>query len=195
MESVEIKWSQVKSFETVESEVRCFPLGKPSGKSFPVKSRWIGYLETILVRGNPTTPLNTPWESHFGEIRGYRLPSNHSGVRKTDPGFEFPMSNYPRRASKLSTVSLLAGNVLLTRLQTNAQTNLFNFVRPSFQSRESKNWKIFSKKIFIWCSLLFAFLLKKIRFSTREIFFSHVSWELFVKWVVTYRWSVHLGWG
>jgi hypothetical protein len=33
------------------------------------------------------------------------------------------MSNYPRRASKLLTVSILAVNVLLTRLQTDRQTH------------------------------------------------------------------------
>ena len=42
----------------------------------------------------------------------------------------------PLTASTHLIIRIVAGNVLLTRWQTNKQTNLFNFVRPSFQSRE-----------------------------------------------------------
>ena len=148
--------------------------------SISVKSRCIGRLATILVRGKWTQDssspcLNTPWEPNFreipayrlpsnhchptetdtgfdfptsrnplrprfGEIPEYRLPSNHCGPRETDPGFEFLASNYPYYDRNLSQLVSFPAMFFWpgdrqTNRQTNKQTN-FNFVRPSFQSRE-----------------------------------------------------------
>ena len=65
-----------------------------------MKSRCIGCLATVVVQGKRTLgssspPLKTPWEHYFDEIPVYGLPSNHSGPRETNPGFEFPTSENP----------------------------------------------------------------------------------------------------
>ena len=58
----------------------------------------------------------------------------------------------PLTPSKLITVSILFKNVLLTQWQTNTQTNLFNLVRSSFQSREPLLVeKIGNKKFYNFC--------------------------------------------
>ena len=51
--------------------------------------------ETSQTSDSTSPRLKTPWEPHFGEIRVYRLPSNHCHPRKTDSGFELPTWNYP----------------------------------------------------------------------------------------------------
>ena len=75
---------------------------------------------------------------------------NHSRPSKTDPGFEFSMSNCPDTFETYHNISVLPSNALLTRWQTNRQTNLFNFVRPSFQSMEnSHSWDHFWDMYFL----------------------------------------------
>jgi hypothetical protein len=64
------------------------------------------------------------------------FPVDQWGFEAGGPQLRVPQIELPLRVSKVITVCLLAGSVLLTRLQTNKQTNLFYFVRPSFQSRE-----------------------------------------------------------
>ena len=120
-------------------------------KPISVKSDRIGCLATIVVRGKRTPDssspsLNTPWEPNFGEIRVYRLPSNHCRPRETDPGFEFPASNYPWNHRSLSQLASFPAMFFWpgdrqTNRQTDKQTN-FNFVRPSFQSREWRRLNI-----------------------------------------------------
>ena len=131
----------------------CHPTETDSGFEFsnsqnpPLEShfgeiQWIGCLATILIRGERTPdsispPLKTLWDTLSGEIRVYRLPSNHSYSTQTDPGFEFTTSNYswmyqnPSQLVSCPKMFFWPGY-----RQTDRQTNLFNFVRPSFQSRE-----------------------------------------------------------
>ena len=88
------------SFEENAPRIRVPLVWKPPRNPIPVKSVCIGCLATILIRGKRTPDssspcLETPAEPHSGEIRVYRLPSNHSHSRQTDPGFEFPMPENP----------------------------------------------------------------------------------------------------
>ena len=106
-----------------------------------MKSACIGYLVSIIIGAKRTTDSDyphrvPPWLRVLEEIREYRLPSNHCRRRGNGPRIRVSHLQLLLRASKLLTVSFLTENVLLTRLQTNKRTNLFNFVRPSVQSRE-----------------------------------------------------------
>jgi hypothetical protein len=79
---------------------------------------------------------STPEKLVFADLDFHWFLVDQWGFETNGPQIRVPHIELPLSASKVITVCLLPGNVLLTRLQTNKQTNLFNFVRPSFQSRE-----------------------------------------------------------
>ena len=102
-------------------------------------SGWQPSQESRIRLKRRSLALNTHWELHFGEIRMYRLPSNHCRPRETDLEFEFPTSNYPWYHRCVShSVSFPVMFFWPGYRQTNRQTN-FYFVRPSFQSREKRS--------------------------------------------------------
>ena len=55
---------------------------------------------------------------------------------RNESRIQVPHVELPPTPPKLITTSVLLSNTLLIRWQTNTQTNLFNLVRPSFQSRK-----------------------------------------------------------
>ena len=97
---------------------------------FEVFGRQI-YVPRIEIPQNTVFPEKLDF--HWFPVDQWGFEVNGSQIRV--PQIELPLC-----ASKVITVCLLDDNVLLTRLQTdkqtNRQTNLFYFVRPSFQSRE-----------------------------------------------------------
>ena len=119
----------------------CFPHRDTSGNVFPAnsvsfRSRSSNHIPVKLTTAWSITRLNKCGEPYFGDIRVYRLPSNHCGSRETGLGFEFLTSNYPFYHEDYSqSLSLPAMFFWPGDRQTDKQTN-FNFVRPSFQSRE-----------------------------------------------------------
>ena len=79
--------------------------------------------------------------SHI-EIPPGNLISLKSGCIGSLATIRVPRIELPLIASTVITVCVLLGNVLLTRLQTDRQTNLFDFLRPSFQSRERELYEV-----------------------------------------------------
>ena len=88
-----------------------FSIGIPQQNLFPANSISIGYRST---------------------------PSQSSRINRR---FEFPKSNYSRRAAELLAVRLLVDYVLLTRLQTVRQTNTQSLIlsEPPFSRGNYRN--------------------------------------------------------
>jgi hypothetical protein len=123
------------------TQIHVFSIEKPQSNLFPVNSISISCRPTphipIKLTADSSSPCNkTPGKPLFGEIRVYRLPSNHCRPRETDLGFEFPASNNPRYHRCAShSVSFPIMFFWPGYKHTNTQTIIY-FVRPSFQSRE-----------------------------------------------------------
>ena len=109
---------------------------------FPfVPGRPMGFLGK-LIPGSSSPYLKNLWEALSSEIGVYRLPSNHSRPKETDPKYDFPTSSYVWLHVKLSQFVSRPGMFSWPGYKhTNKQTNLFYFVRPSFQSTELIFWE------------------------------------------------------
>ena len=138
-DSAQHLWNLVCPISSTENHLSRIEI--PQKNMFSTNSILICSRSTDELRGKRTPDssslcLRTSWQLHFGEIREYRLPSNHSRSRQTDAGFEFPVSNYPWHHRNLSQLASFPAMFFWPDYrQTDKQTN-FNFVRPSFQSRE-----------------------------------------------------------
>ena len=73
--------------------------------------------------------FKTSWKPLFGGIRVYRLPRNHCRSRETDPGFEFPASNYPWNHRNLPQLVCFSAMFFWSGdRQTNKQTDRQTFI-------------------------------------------------------------------
>ena len=146
-----------------------FPLVLGQSFRFQWNRSRIWVLHVSKLSGSPfrwNSCVSVAWQS---------LSSEGNGPRIRIPHIELPLT-----ASTHLAVRILAGNVLLAQWQTYKQTNLFNFVRPSFQSREwpkrtNSNYFVFR----IYHTLLadgLGYVLSRFLFSLRDQAVWQKSW-------------------
>ena len=108
----------------------CFRSGR-----FPlVPGRPMGF-RGVWVSDSSSRRRDTPGKRVSGKLDFHWFLADQWGFEVFGPRIHVPHIELPLRASWRVTLSILADNVILTRLQTNTQTIIY-FVRPSFQSRE-----------------------------------------------------------
>jgi hypothetical protein len=136
-----IDFRRIIGFQGVWGPDSCFPhrdtLEKRDTRKldfhwFPV-DQWI--FRGVLASDSCFPRRDTPGKRVSRKLDFHWILVNQWGCEANRPHIRVPHIELPLTASKVITVCRLAGNVLLTRLQTNTQTIIY-FVRPSSQSRE-----------------------------------------------------------